>query len=511
MGNEKAKSTSAGNKKQIRKGKVHLGGKKTLMLHTSKGLFPTDVLNKYEVGREASQQLSTEDMDFFKKKGLKPHPFEANTMLDFKESNVYFDACVRQIAKDVLTPAWRLVPIEEKVEDEAEKERATEFLQDPNDLDESLERVIEKLIVDWGMLGWTALEISRDGSDMVNGMWHIPAQTIFSHLDKVRFAQARGTKKKWFKRFGTEQNISSITGEPIKTPKNKAHEVIWYTNYYPRSDYYGAPNILSALGAVIGMLGVRDYNLAFFENFGVPAGLVTLEGEWEENSVDDIRDFIDTEIRGSQSAFKTIVLELPEGGKAVWQALAVDIKEGSFTVWIKQLREEILVAYRMPPYRIGIAEAGSLGGSIAEEATEIYNQSIIEPLKKDWSDLITRTILKKGLGITKYRFELQSLDLRNLEQLTIIWDRLFKLACINPNWIRGKIGEEPRDDGLGDEYYLSSSLAPVGGDALEKRERAMDAWMEDTSLSINEKIKTLTEAQKAIQGQMRDMENDKGK
>ena len=484
--------------KAMRKGRVHY-------VYTSKGLFPISTLRKYEIEQAKSQQLEQQSTAWLERKGLLGHPFSPSTLLDFKENNIYFDACVRQIAKDVVTAGWRLVPKEDGKEDKAELEKGKAFLEDPNDRYESLATIIEKIVTDWGTLGWTALEHSRDPSGETNGIWHIPAQTIYVHEDKVRYAQIRGTKKRWFKAFGAKQEVSSISGDEVKTKKNAANEIIWYSNYYARSEAYGAPNVLSCSGAIIGMIGVRDYNLAFFDNFGVPAGFVTLEGEWDEDAPDTIRDFLDSEIRGSANAHKTIVLEVPEGGTATWTPLSVEMKEGSFTIWIKQLREEVLVAYRMPPYRIGIAEAGSLGGSIAKEATEIYNQSIVASLKKDLGELLTLTLLERGLGIMKYRLEFIPLDLRDFEKLSVLWDRLFGLGAINSNWVRSKIGEKEREDGRGDEYYLKSSFVSISDeplDEVEKRERAVDAFWEDMSLTFKEKQETLQAALVAIQEQL---------
>jgi len=487
----------AGSAGTVKKGRI-AKSKKRVYLYTSKGLYPIEALQKYEEGRAESKQIGEADDKWLDKKGLMPHPFQSSVLLDFQENNTYFDACVKQIARDVSTPGWRMVAIEEGKEDEDQKRRAEDFFNDPNDRNESMGRVIERLISDWGAIGWLAIEHGRGPDGMTNGIWHVPAHTIYKHKDRKRYAQIRGQKKIWFKDFGLQESISKITGEALKSAKNDANEIVWYTNYYAKSDYYGAPNILPATAAIIGMLGVRNYNLAFFENYGVPAGLVTLEGEWEDDAADDIRDFIDAEIRGSESAHKTIVLEAPDGCKATWQALSVELKEGSFTLYTKDLRMEILVAYRMPPYRIGMAELGALGQNVAKEMTEIYNQSIVGPLKNDIGDLITRTILKQGLEIDKYKFELIPLDIRDLERLTIIWDRLFKLAVINADWIRSQMGEDEREDGMGGEYYISSALLPVTGETVEKREHAMDAWMEDTSLAISERIKTLEEAQKKI-------------
>ena len=58
-----------------------------------------------------------------------------------------------------------------------------------------MSRIIEKIICDWGAIGWTATEHSRGADGMTDGIWHVPAQTIYAHEDHILFAQIRGSKK----------------------------------------------------------------------------------------------------------------------------------------------------------------------------------------------------------------------------------------------------------------------------------------------------------------------------
>jgi len=260
--------------------------------------------------------------------------------------------------------------------------------------------IIEKCIIDWGVVGWFAIEVSRDpASKEVNGLWHIPAHTIRVHKSKELFCQVRNNKYRWFKQIGLEKNFDADTGNEVSAKAhNLANEIIFFKNYYPRSSYYGAPNILGAVGAARGLISVRDYNLSFFDNYGVPAALVTLEGDWEENSMKYINDFLDVEIKGSSNAHKTLVLELPSGGSLTWKPLSIEVKEGSFNLYYKQSRDEVLSSYKMPPYRIGISETGSLGGSTAKESTAIYINSTIAPLQKAVNRILTKSIVHNGLN-----------------------------------------------------------------------------------------------------------------
>jgi len=475
MAERQTKSTSPGKKTVEPKfNRVHF-------IKTDRGLFPFSALRKAEIGegkRPESKQAKA-DYKYQTLKELVPLPFEVDTLLTLQENCTVFDAVVRQIAKDVVANGWRLVELEEDKGSEEEKKTVEAFLGDPNDSDETIDKIIERGVIDWGVTGWIAIEVSRDSEDKIDGLWHLPAYTIRIHKSKDKFYQKRGQQHVWFKRFGVEDNISAKTGNPVSGSRDAANELIYIPNYYPKSDYYGAPNALPAVGAVVGLIGTRDYNLAFFENYGIPAALVTLEGNrWPEGSAELVTTFIDAEIRGSASSHKTLVLEIPEeDAKITWQPLGVEVKEGSFTIYTKAMRDEVLMAYRMPSYRVGMTETGSLGGNIARESTAIYVQSIIGPLQKDLAAMITRMILKDGMEIETWRFEFNPIDIRDLEALTKMWKEWFSMGVVNANFIRHELGYEEEDHG--NDYYVSNLYTAIGEQSVEKREAGQIALMED--------------------------------
>jgi len=464
---------------------------------TSKGVFsPNQIFTKEKKDEKKkvkkakgvkSKQIS--DKDYLDQNGLIPLPFEVASLLKLQDNCSYFDACVKQIAKDVIGQGWTLQPVDSDKENEAEKQKIEEFIAESGgDRDETFGDTLERSIIDWGVIGWWGWEISRDG-DEVNGIWHVPAQTIRVHESHDKYCQIRNNKRVWFKRFGLDEDINSKDGELLKESDSdkQANEMIFYRNYYTGSDYYGAPNILPSVGSVLGLIAVRDYNLAFFENYGVPAAIVYLTGKWDKNSGKQISDFIDVEIKRTENAHKTIVMHSPEGGTMQWIPLDMtqSKKEGSFEWYKKSSSEEVLVVYKMPPYRIGIAEQGSLGGSIAPEATKIYISSVVIPLENVVNRLVTNKIIHEGLGCESYKFVLNGVDLRDKDAEVKRQQMLFSVGAVTPNQIRQLQGEKGYGP-EGDQYFVSSSYIPIGEEAVEKREGAMIAELENLKAKVDE-------------------------
>lgn len=465
-------------------------GQGSVHVLTDKGLYPVSVLKAAEKAKAKahSKQLKEEEI-WLTEKNLIPYPFEAPTLLELKDNCPYFDSCVKQIAKDVMGQGFRLELKEGKKDSPKEKERILEFIENSGgDRDETFEETLERGLIDWGFIGWWGWEVSRDKTDMVNGLWHVPAQTFYIHKDKDKYCQKRGQKEAWFKRYGMEDDIRLSDGKLVtekrlaelkEDPESKttedetANELIYYRNYYPQSEYYGAPNILPSVGAVLGLIGVRDYNLAFFENYGIPAALIILKGRWSQDTAKQISDFIDVELKGTEQSHKTFCIHPNKDATFEYVKLGIEVKEGSFKLYRKGLQEEILVCYKMPPYRIGVAEVGALGGNFADRSSQIYGQSVITPLEQVVERLVTKKLFEEGLKAENYNFQLNELNLEDLDASAARDNIYFGIGALTSNQVLKRQGKESYPEG--NQYFVSSTFFPIGEEPMEKRAAIIEA------------------------------------
>ena len=470
-------------KEEPKKSKVYAGGDK-MLLQTSKGMFPISILGKHEI-KKTSKQLRRERQ--FGIKELIPPPYDPSSFLLLSESNPIFAACVSQIASDVAGLGYRLILREGEKEDKKEKTKITEFLDRPNP-DQSLREVLKALLTDWGTIGYWGMEVVMNKRKEVAEIYAVPAHTFRIHKDEKKYCQQRNGDKKWFSKFEEDLVISAKTGEKGDySLEDRGSKFIYYKNYFARSDYYGVPNILSAVGSVVGLLGIRDYNLSFFENYGVPAALIVLKGNWSEDAPKIIKNFLDTEIKGSQNAHKTMVFKVEEGDSFEYKPLTSEKKEGSFLIQVQGLRDDVLIVYSMPAGRLGLHIVGKLAGNIEEEATRIYNQSVVEPLQADLESIINNKLLKKGLNCNKYEFKFNDLDIRDLTAEVERYKDLFAMGSITPNQIR-RLMDLGKSYAGGDKYYISGTFVEVGGEELEKRQDKFIGAMEDFKKGLKKVI-----------------------
>jgi len=442
-------------KKKMQKGRV--------FVETSRGIFPYEALKKAESKKGGSQQLSESTNKWMSQNDLVSPLYAPMSFWTLYESNPILFRCVNQLASDVAGLGWTFQLQEDKKDNQAELNRLKEFVKDKSDVEDSFRTVLKRLLIDWGTLGYCGLEVARNNKQDVADVYHVPAHTLRVHKSKIKYCQVRNNKKVWFKKFGETQNISAKTGKDITGGKDKANELIFYKNYYPKSDYYGVPNCISAVGDITGLIGLRDYNLSFFENYGIPAALITLEGEWEEGSEGKIQNFLNKEIRGSSNAHRTLVAKLPEGGKLIYDKLSVDVKEASFRLYEQSRRENILIAYSMPPERVGVKVTGPLGGESTKETMEVYIQGVVEPVQLDFEEIINSKLLNSEI----YRLKFNDIDLKNYAAMVDRMTKAVGFGLLTPNEGRNELGKKPYIEG--DKFYIQSSLVEAGESDAESR------------------------------------------
>lgn len=453
-------------------------------------------MEQYAIKREGeSNKLPTDKFDkTYNKDGLVPPLYNPEALAELLEMNTHHYRAVKTKARDVAGLGWYLEPRDgmEKPSEE-QREIANSFLINPNP-HMTLNEINEQVMVDFESIGYAFYEVIRNDQDAVVGLEHIPSHTMRVHQDLNRFCQIRGNKKVWFKRFGYEEDVDLKTGA-VKAKgsidaNQKANEVLYIMNYTSRSDYYGIPDIIPSLGALLGERERQEYNISFFDNHAIPAYAVTVTGaELDEETERTIQKFFQQDVKKANHSTLVLTAKREDGEltsdpiEIKFQALSTDMKEASFRMFRQDNRDEILSSHGIPPYRAGITVEGQLGGSSASESTEIYKQSIIKPKQKLIENQINRYILEDGLGVTDWRFRFKEIDTRDLDKEIERMQKLFDMGVYSPNMILEKLGEEKIDNPNMDRHF-------VKGQPLDASNEEVNAIMNSLK-QFHEKLVTI--------------------
>lgn len=443
-------------------------------------IVKSDVLNRYAIKEGSSKQIKNDGWDY--EKFYEPL-YNPEQLLELLEINTYHAKCVDTISRDAGGVGWTLNPATEGNNSETSRKEITEFIKK---LNPNINDLFYKRNYDRRSMGYGVLEIIREGRSKspIIGLDHIPSQHLRRHIDGFRVKQQIGTKTVWFVIYGENKDekglvdVKADTGEIVPynslKPEERANELLWRQDYTPKSQYYGLPKVTPAIGAIHGDLSRSTYNTSFFRNYGIPAFAVTISGDFQDYNLkpgDEGYDETKTlrykisqqlkEVMKNPHSAVTILVpsEGDEGNVEIkLQPLSVETKEASFRLYRKDNRDEVLVAHGVPGYRIGVNETGSLGGNTAEESTNIYKTSVIEPLQSD-DEADINLLIQETFENPGWKFSINVMDIRDLYSDVKIADYLFKSGAMKPkeirNYFNDHFGLEEDDNPYLDEYYLN--------------------------------------------------------
>jgi PBSX family phage portal protein len=428
-------------------------------------VVPFSSVKQYTTKTSSKQIMADPFANLYGSYGLVEPFYKFGQLAQLMELNTFHSRCVKTKARDTAGNGWELKPVE-NLQREASKDQYTAGYDFLSNQWPPLSTSLDKMMNDYDSLGNGFLELVREGDNPAGPfglVTQVPGHTVRIHGDYNKFAQVRGVKRRWFKRVGYEKdvNLDDGTEKDLGTmePSKRASEMIQLATYHPRSDYYGIPDIIPALGAIIGTIAARDYNIKFFSNFGVPAYAVYITGDYDLGVKDEHGDYpLVKEIKGyfaklTREPHSTLFFAIPSdaGGTVDVKVvpLAVEVKEASFKIYRRDNRDEVIVSHGVPPYRVGIDETGSLGGSTATESTAIYIQSVINPRQEMIEQHFNRFILP-ALDVTDWQFKLKPVDTSQEEHDQAIADFLFTNGSMTPNnlirFFGARFGLEPDEN-----------------------------------------------------------------
>lgn len=113
----------------------------------------------------------------------------------------------------------------------------------------------------------------------------------------------------------------------------------------------------------------------------------------------------------------------------------------------RQLRDEIISAFGVPPAKLGIIETGNLGGGTGEAQNKTFQVNTIIPFANLILEKLNYHLLQEGFGITDWHLEFAEIDFRDSKVVEEIRDMRIKNGLYTLNRGRDEIGEPPVDGG----------------------------------------------------------------
>lgn len=113
----------------------------------------------------------------------------------------------------------------------------------------------------------------------------------------------------------------------------------------------------------------------------------------------------------------------------------------------RQLRDEIIAVFGVPPGKLGIIESGNLGGGTGESQDKTFRVNTVIPIANLVLEKINFHLVQQGFGIAGWHLEFGEIDYRDSKTVEDIRDTRLRNGSYTLNRYRDEIGEPPVDGG----------------------------------------------------------------
>lgn len=285
--------------------------------------------------------------------------------------------------------------------------------------------------------------ITRTGLNYVKNDFSLG--TKFFQKRFRRFVQIIGTKKVFFKQFGDPRLIDKRTGEVAENldPQFRANELFHFKIESRRPTPYGMPRFTGNIISIKGSRQADETNIITLMNNNIPSFAILANGGMlTQGSVDRIREFVDTQIKGSSNYSKWLILEGESTHDGLSSPNSIKIEIVPLTraqhqdmLWqsydennAKKLRRN----FRIAPILVGASENYDRAtAQVSEALTEKY---VYNPEREEIDREINKILLAQGIRF--WVFKSNSPNVTNDEDLVRILTGAERSGALTPRIAR---------------------------------------------------------------------------
>lgn len=317
-----------------------------------------------------------------------------------------------------------------------------------NRLNESLNNVMQKCILDTEIYGGYRLEVIYNRKGLIAEIYHVT-------FNSLRVANDGGYyfKEEWTK-YTNEDDAEFI---PEFNPDEPYGSQIYaYNEYRPSTKFYPLPNYLGCNNYIETDIEISKYYLSAIRNGMTPSKLVQFfEGEPTEDKKREIERRFKNKFAGAENAGSFILVFSKDPSKAVnINDISSTELDKQFIEMNKTVQQEIFSGHLVTsPMLFGIKTEGQLGGNTELQiAYSLFQNTYAKPKAEIIS---TETEFLLSFSIFNGKYELQPTDAINItfdaDSIVDILPRSFVLKAIGV----------PED--LWDDVTVSENLTPTVG------------------------------------------------
>ncbi|MBD0743587.1 hypothetical protein BG418_18615 [Streptomyces sp. CBMA152] len=233
--------------------------------------------------------------------------------------------------------------------------------------------------------------------------------------------------------------IQDVDG--VRTVKFGADQVIHISLDAPRGGLYGVSPAQKALLPVTAWLFTMATLKECFRRGDPPRVHVDL-GHQQEADVQRWREQYRVFNLGPKAVGEPVITTMGGVIQVLDQRKVADYLDAD-----RQLRDQIIASFGVPPAKLGIIETGNLGGGTGEAQDKTFRVNTIIPIANLILEKLNFHLLMQGFGITDWHLEFEEIDFRDSKVVEEIREKRLHNGAYTLNRWRAEIGEPPVDGG----------------------------------------------------------------
>jgi PBSX family phage portal protein len=405
------------------------------------GTVKADILEVPKKAEGSSKQLDLARFNYDEHKCVTP-PVDLQLLAQLYDRNVPHKACVDAKVINTVGLGWELEPAPgEDEHDDALRdlmEEVAAWLDELAERDEekAFSDLLEAVRLDEEAVGFGALEISRNGSGRIDGLYHVHAFTLRRRKDRDGWVQKVDGDYRYFRNY-------RLAVEDTADPERFAdsNELLIFGRPSPSSPFYPLPDHVPAMGSMAGDEAAERYQLQFFTNNAVPRLAIVVEGgKLDADTKEYLLTYLQEGIRGE--AHKTLLLESSAGDQVKIHLEKLTVGEREDAAFMEYRRfnvGQVLMAHRVSPSKVTIVENANLANSKDQDKT--FKEQVCKPAQERWERKIQRLLVHELGPDLPLRFCFREMDLADEEQ--IARTRTHYMPALTNNEVRSMIDVGP--------------------------------------------------------------------
>lgn len=403
-------------------------------------------------------------------------PLDPEMLMLLAEQSVPHGACLEAKADDVVGNGWELTSASSEGTEGDDPEEATEQINDLlEDLtpDLTFDELLWAAAYEEDAVGWSAIEVVRAENGDISALYPMPAHTVRFTKDRDVIVQMIAGTVRYFARFGSGVKVNGRTGakagEDQRTgtgrptdvsAEDAATEVIIFRGYSGRSRHYPVPRWVTAIPTVAELTAIREYNISYFASGGTVDRLIHVTaGDVAAAGV--LQEAIDKELTEQAGQAHVTIVTAGDSQSKVEPHFLVPTstgeKDGSFRDRRSDLFGEVLVAHKVPPYRVAQAIAGVLTGSgPSREMLQAYRVGVVSPRQNKHAARLNATLFgQDGIDLRGYKFAFKQFTWDETDLDRALAETVVTKGLGSPNEGRAVIGLPRSEDPKMDVVYFN--------------------------------------------------------